>query len=158
MLHPDLWFLPKVKLSERDRLPEEPGIYYACDRSGTVRYVGMSKNLYRRWNSKGEYRHHKLNELLNLRGVDLRYRLVPEHRLEYEEAIEIHRFQPDLNRLFPDPEDHQTVRIAIEDFLNNLGQVAGWAIVAFLILQMSGVPLAQTFLNVVTERIEEARR
>lgn len=141
MLNPSLWFLPKVSLRDRASLPERPGIYYACDRGGTIRYVGMSNNLRRRWTAKGDREHHKLKELEGINGVFLKYRLVPEHRLEYEEALDIQRFQPDLNHSFPNPEAHQSVRIKVENFFVGVGGFGVAAIaVAFL---FSGFVLQQ---------------
>lgn len=157
MLNPNLWFLKSLPLRNRALLPTQSGIYYACDRRGRVRYVGMSTNLFLRWNGKGDRVHHKLRELEKIDSITLRYRLVPKHRLEYEEAIDIEYFQPDLNRSFPDPREHKTLRISLENLIDSIGIGATTAILALAILQLAGAPMLAEIAGAIHSRIEEAR-
>ena len=94
---PRIWSLPSVELADRASLPNIPAIYYATDWSGQVLYVGESKNIYLRWNSRRFGAHHKLNELSQYYGVKLRYWQRPLWRLDHDEAVEIERFDPPLN-------------------------------------------------------------
>jgi len=54
---PELSTLPNLKLSERQRLPELPAIYFAIARD-QVLYVGLATNLKNRWQN-----HHRLSQL-----------------------------------------------------------------------------------------------
>lgn len=89
----DLSTLPSLPLSDRKQLPAIPCIYFAIS-SGTVQYIGMSKNLRNRW-----VNHHRLSRLsLNsniawLKVSDIS--LMPE----IENAL-IHWFKPPLNNGF----------------------------------------------------------
>ena len=94
---PRIWSLPSVELADRASLPNIPAIYYATDWSGQVLYVGESKNIYLRWNSRRFGAHHKLNELSQYDGVKLHYNKRPLWRLDHDEAVEIERFDPPLN-------------------------------------------------------------
>lgn len=92
---------PSVPLKDKVDLPRSPGIYY-CLRGWTVLYIGLSNNLYYRWNSSQFGRHHRLDELLRIESlvgdVDLHYRLMPEWAIGFFEAVEIKRFHPRLNK------------------------------------------------------------
>jgi len=94
---PKIWTLPSVELADRASLPQISAIYYATDWSGQILYVGESKNLYLRWNSRRFGAHHKLNELSQYDGVKLHYWKRPLWRRRHDEAIEIERFDPPLN-------------------------------------------------------------
>lgn len=120
MMDPIWLFRSNLPLADLKFLPRKSGIYYAVDRWGRVRYVGLSNNLHRRWNAKADRRHHKLSTLENIGHVKLYWRLVPEYRLEFEEAIEIQRHNPDLNELFPNPEDQKNWLIELEQLTVNL--------------------------------------
>lgn len=77
---------------DRQRLPKEPGLYYVVQGRRVI-YVGLAgekrSNLYARWNS---YAPHKMQG----QGV-IHYRVMARHRLRYEEAVEIQRFNPPYN-------------------------------------------------------------
>ena len=138
MFNLSLLFLPQESIANLDRLPSRPGIYYAIDDAGDVRYIGMATDLYQRWNGEGRYRHHKRTILELMGGVTLKYRLVPEYRLRYEEAIEIRKFDPDLNEQHPDPVKHYSFRIKVDRAVGNVGVVAYSAIASLFIGQAMG--------------------
>jgi hypothetical protein len=94
-----------VPVADTRSLPRKPGIYYAV-KGGRVLYVGLTVNLYDRWNSKGDRVHHKKAKLLELGNVRLHYRICGEHRLRLEEAKDIKLFNPPLNVQRPDPKLH----------------------------------------------------
>jgi len=94
---PRIWSLPSVELADRAALPIISAIYYATDWAGQILYVGESKNLYLRWNSRRFGAHHKLNELSQYHGVKLHYWKRPLWRRRHDEAVEIERFDPPLN-------------------------------------------------------------
>lgn len=85
---------PSVSLQNRSRLPKKSGVYYAM-KFGRIRYIGLSENLHKRWNSSSP--HHKLATLEGMGGVRLYYRLLPVWSIAYYEAKEMHIFKPDLN-------------------------------------------------------------
>ena len=157
MFNPSLLFLPEVTIAHLDRLPSKSGIYYAIDDWGNVRYVGMSSNLHRRWNGEGRYRHHQKSVLETMRGVTLKYRLVAKHRLEFEEAVDIANFKPDLNKQFPDPADHHSLRIVFDDVLQGMAWMGYSAIAALIIGQAMGVPTLSNLAAAAKHHIEVKR-
>ena len=157
MFNLSLLFLPEVAIAHLDRLPSKSGIYYAIDDWGNVRYVGMSSNLHRRWNGEGRYRHHKRCALEMIGGVTLKYRLVTEHRLEFEEAIDIANFKPDLNRQFPNPADHHSFRIFFDDVLQGMAWMGYSAIAALIVGQSMGIPTLSNLAAAARHHIEAPR-
>ena len=153
MFNLSLLFMPQSSIANLDRLPSRPGIYYAIDDWGDVRYVGMAKNLRRRW--KGY--HHERDILKSIGGVTLKYRRVPEYRLRYEEAIAIAKFSPDLNVQIPNPADHYSLRIKLDCFLGNVGSVAYVAIATLVIGQAMGAPVLSNLTMTARHHIEAPR-
>lgn len=89
----DLSSLPSLPLSDRKQLPAIPCIYFAMS-SGTVQYIGMSKNLQQRWSN-----HHqlcKLSESTNIVWLEISN---PSLLPEIENAL-IQWFKPPLNKEF----------------------------------------------------------
>ena len=157
MLNLSLLFLRKESIANLDRLPSKSGIYYAIDEAGDVRYVGMAKNLHRRWNGYGQYRHHKLDALEAIGGVTLKYRLVPEYRLRFDEAIDIAKFSPDLNEQFPDPAKHYSFRIKVDRVVGTVGSVAYVAISSLVLGQAMGIPALSNLAAAARDHIEVKR-
>lgn len=103
---------PSVPFSELQKLPKEPGIYYAVS-GWEIHYIGLSNSLHRRWNAIGDRVHHKKAILTQYGGVKIHYRLLSAHRLKYEEALEIDRFCPRLNVVRPIAANHLNWRIRL---------------------------------------------
>lgn len=156
MANLSLLFMSQLSIANLDRLPSKSGIYYAIDSWGEVRYVGMATDLHQRWNGHGRYRHHKRDALEAIGGVTLKYRMVPEYRLRYEEAIAIAKFSPDLNVQIPNPENHYSLRIKLDCFLGNVGSVAYVAIATLVIGQAMGVPTLSNLTTAARHHIEAA--
>ena len=154
MLNLSLLFLRKESIANLDRLPSKPGIYYAIDEAGNVRYIGMATDLYQRWNGEGRYRHHKRTILELIGGVALKYQLVPEYRLRYEEAIAIAKFNPDLNGQHPDPVKHYSLRIKVDRVVGNVGSVVYSAIASLVIGQAMGIPALSNLATAARDHIE----
>ena len=157
MANLSLLFLRKESIANLDRLPSKSGIYYAIDDAGDVRYIGMATDLYQRWNGKGRYRHEKRGVLELIGGVTLKYRLVPEYRLRYEESVEIRKFDPDLNEQHPDPVKHYSFRIKLDRVVGNVGVVAYSAIAALFIGQAMGIPALSNLAAAARDHIEVKR-
>ena len=92
---------PSVPLKDKDQLPREAGLYF-CVRGWQVMYIGKSTNLNYRWNSWQYGEHHKFEELREIEeaigDVDIHYCILPSWRIGFDEAVEIQRFKPKLNK------------------------------------------------------------
>lgn len=130
---------PSVPLSQVSKLPKEPGIYYAVS-GWDIHYIGLSKNLHRRWNATGEQTHHKKAILTRYGGVKLHYRVLPVHEIEYVEALEIARFRPHLNIVRPIAANHLNWRIRLS---------SAWVFLAIALLGLVGLT--------IVDRVEESR-
>lgn len=128
---------PSVPLSQVSKLPKEPGIYYAVS-GWDVHYVGLSRNLYRRWNATGERTHHKKALLSRYEGVRVYYRVLPSHKIKYVEALEIARFHPHLNIVRPIAANHLNWRIRFS---------SAWVFLAIVLLGFIGLT--------IVDRVEE---
>jgi hypothetical protein len=89
--------LPSVALTDRKQLPEAPCIYFAIDAEGLVQYIGLTKNLNKRW----AYTSHNHYEALSKMGfIEIRFAQVPDAKTyevhELERAL-IRKFTPPLN-------------------------------------------------------------
>jgi hypothetical protein len=93
-------------MKDKDKLPSKPGIYWAVSQ-GKVIYVGMAKDLHSRWN--GSEPHHRYSQIARFKNPKLKFKIEPCYRLRYEEARDIQRFKPELNKQFPQPSDHYRV-------------------------------------------------
>lgn len=120
---------PSVPLSQVSKLPKKPGIYYAVS-GWDVHYVGLSRNLYRRWNATGERTHHKKAILARYDGVKLHYRVLPVYEIKYVEALEIARFYPHLNIIRPIVVNHLNWRIRFS---------SAWVFLAIALLGFVGL-------------------
>lgn len=92
-----------VPLNRTVLLPNTPGLYYlvSCKK---ILYVGLSKSLYNRWNRDGLFIHRKKAIALEVAKkcpIRIYYRTLPAAFLATEEAEEIHRFKPPLNKIQP---------------------------------------------------------
>lgn len=112
--------LPSVSMNRLNQLPKQPAVYYACAK-WRVLYVGMSGNLYLRWNSKRYGDHHQLAEIKARGGDRLHYRVMPLHWVKYFEAKEIQTLKPPLNRVYPNPMKLMTARIFVEQLGLTIG-------------------------------------
>ncbi|BAY58507.1 XRE family transcriptional regulator [Leptolyngbya boryana NIES-2135] len=95
------FFRPSVALRNKNRLPAQPGVYYAIQWWNPFKpiYIGVSSNIQARWNSRRWGEHHKFAELSRRFGVRLHYRVTSsESQALRIEAIEIRRYRPELNR------------------------------------------------------------
>jgi hypothetical protein len=118
---------PSVPLRDKMQLPRLSGVYY-CLRGWQVLYIGKSTNMYQRWNSFQYGEHHKLEELMKIEetlgDIDIHYCLMPVWLIGFDEAIEINRFKPKLNKKIESIWDNlnlQVIRIlAIKGFVEFL--------------------------------------
>lgn len=92
---------PSVPLKDRNQLPRDSGIYY-CLRGWRILYIGKSSDIYQRWNSYQYGEHHKLEDLLKIEesigDIDIHYCILPKWQIGFDEAVEINRFKPRLNK------------------------------------------------------------
>ena len=90
--------LPSLPLTEKQKLPGLPAIYFALGNSDKILYIGRSKNLAARWNV-----HHRYTELKTIGNVRIAWLHCGDESLlsEIEEAL-IKYFVPPLNRT-PNP-------------------------------------------------------
>lgn len=85
--------LPSVRLSNRKRLPQRPGIYFAIDSQGIVQYIGKSENIYARWKN-----HHRTGQLEHFDSVKIAYLEFSNLEMLHElERALISWFKPPLN-------------------------------------------------------------
>ena len=86
--------LPSLPLTERQKLPKLPAVYFAIGSSGEILYIGRSRNLATRWSV-----HHRYLELKTIGNVRIAWLHCSNESLlpEIEEAL-IKHFIPPLNR------------------------------------------------------------
>lgn len=129
---PKIWLLPAVPLRDRASLPKIPAIYYAVSQ-GKVLYVGKADNLYLRWNSRRFGKHHKLEALERYPSVQLRYWQRPLWRLGHDEALEIKRLKPLLNK-----RGESTVWwISAIDWLNDSLKIGCAIVLAYIVFRLT---------------------
>jgi hypothetical protein len=87
--------LPNCKFSDRDKLPECSGIYFAIARD-RVLYVGQAKNLRNRW--QNHHRSHQLEGVNKKSEVKLFWLECHEHQLNALESEYIDYYCPTLNQ------------------------------------------------------------
>lgn len=152
MFTPKLWTYARVSFRDLDSLPDRSGIYYAVDRYGDIRYVGKAVNLCDRWR-----RHNRYEELKAIGCVELRYRFVPRYRLLYEEAIDVQKYQPDVNIQHPDPEEHKTFLIELSLIRDRIVDLAFITSIALVLAHWFGSPLptklVQLMITTVTTEV-----
>lgn len=139
-----------ISIKDLDRLPNKSGIYWAIDKHNHVRYVGQAVDLKKRWS-----RHEKHAMLVAIGCTKLRYRCVSRHWLDFEEAIDIQRFDPPANSQHPNPERKWNWRMRIDCWVENIGIVAGSFAIALLLLHIAGSSIPVRLLNAVSEKLEE---
>jgi excinuclease UvrABC nuclease subunit len=83
----------------RSQLPKEPGVYWAYS-FWRLLYVGESGNMNERFTDNYGYgSHHKTSDLKRMSCTHICYRVIKnKHRRLHEEAIEITRKRPLLNK------------------------------------------------------------
>ena len=86
--------LPSLPLTERQKLPKLPAIYFVITVDGEILYIGRSKNLAARWAV-----HHRYAELKTIANVRIGWLHYSDELLlpEIEDAL-IKYFLPPLNR------------------------------------------------------------
>lgn len=87
--------LPNCKFSDKDKLPECSGIYFAIARD-RVLYVGQAKNLRNRW--QNHHRSHQLEGVNKKCEVKLFWLECHEHQLNALESEYIEYYCPTLNQ------------------------------------------------------------
>jgi hypothetical protein len=111
------WDLPCVSMSEKFKLPDTPGVYFAV-RGRVVVYVGVSEvSLKRRWAS-----HHRTKTLEAMGGVSIAY---CEYRGEDVKDIEarlIDIFMPKLNNEPVDPIPLNSIKVELAETKAELTQ------------------------------------
>jgi len=151
---PRIWSLPSVELADRASLPKITAVYYAVDRTGQILYVGKSTNLYLRWNNRQFGAHHKLNELSQYHGVKLHYWKRPLWRLNHDEAVEMERTKPLLNR-------HAESKVwwisAIDLTIDSLKIGSAIVLTAFVAGQSLNIPALSKLATAARNHIEVKR-
>ena len=122
------------RYDQRHSLPRRPGIY-KLQRRRLFRwvniYIGLSSNIHRRWNAKGDRRHQHLGRWARGRGK-MRLVVSPcwECNLRYWEAAQIKKLRPALNEQRPEPSEHWNILVLVEQAWRGLP----WAgLVAFVL-------------------------
>lgn len=87
----DVTQLPSVALDELDQLPNESGIYFACQ-DDEVFYVGKSTNINRRWQN-----HHRHKQLSGIDSLRIAWILFDKDTLTEMERHYITMFNPPVN-------------------------------------------------------------
>ncbi|WP_448574339.1 GIY-YIG nuclease family protein [Trichothermofontia sp.] len=88
---------PSLSLNQREKLPEQPGIYVVVDTDDQVWYVGKAVNLNARWHSKSHHRYRQLSRTNNKRGYRLHWQIFTTTELSDKEQQYIDLFKPHLN-------------------------------------------------------------
>lgn len=92
--HPLLW--PSVSYGNRKNLPRVSG-FYAVSSLGWIWYIGLSNNINRRWNAKGDRRHHRTAQVIDLLFPRIHFIPWPESRLKRDERRLIDGLKPTWN-------------------------------------------------------------
>ncbi|HEY9831472.1 MAG TPA: GIY-YIG nuclease family protein [Stenomitos sp.] len=86
-----------LPLTQRDQLPNHPGIYVITDLSEQVWYVGKSANLKNRWRGKGHHRYPQLSRSNRKKSFQIYWKPFPLEHLNELEQYYINLFSPHLN-------------------------------------------------------------
>jgi hypothetical protein len=127
----DFSVLAAVPLSEKVRLPKDPGVYFVVDASNVVHYIGASTNVRRRWAS-----HHRISDFLSLDSVRILYLPIDKRFLHLAESEYIRSFLPCLNGSMP---REGATTLYESDFCSLVGSTEG------------KIPLMSEWLKVVEE-------
>ena len=84
--------LPYVCFSDLWLLPNASGIYFALNSDGDVLYIGLAKNIAKRW-----LNHHRLTDLQEFNCNRVAWQLCDEASLELSERDALLKFRPLLN-------------------------------------------------------------
>lgn len=144
-------FTKRITLDNLTDLPQKSGIYYAWQNRQVI-YVGLATNLHQRWNAQGQRQHHKLDILKRLNRestVTLTFHLVPVYRLKHEEALEIQRLDPYLNKQKPKPDNHYSLRIRVMDTATSIVSIAAIAMSTLLFIATANPKLADRLAEVL---------
>jgi excinuclease UvrABC nuclease subunit len=111
-----IFLYPSISMSERHKLPKEPGIYYL--RLGKkIEYIGQSTNLKYRWTNEGDWKHKQRIRIEQTGQYDLyrlHYRKVSKRKLDFVEYSEIELFNPPFNVKRIDPQKCINWRLKLE--------------------------------------------
>lgn len=88
---------PILPLTDRTKLPAQPGIYIVVDAEDEVWYVGLSVNIKVRWNGKSHHRYQQLSRANNKKQYKLCWQIFPISQLKEQEQKYINLFKPHLN-------------------------------------------------------------
>ncbi len=86
-----------LPLTQRDQLPNLPGIYVITDLVEQVWYVGKSANLNNRWRGKGHHRYSQLSRANKKNSFQIYWKPFPIEQLNEKEQHYISLFNPHLN-------------------------------------------------------------
>ncbi|MBD2127092.1 GIY-YIG nuclease family protein [Microcoleus sp. FACHB-1] len=85
-----------LPLTQRDQLPNHPGIYVITDFAEQVWYVGKSANLNNRWRGKGHHRYPQLSRTNKKKSFQIYWKPFPLEQLSELEQHYINLFNPHL--------------------------------------------------------------
>ena len=88
--------LSSIHLSQKERLPEHSGIYFAIDSENKLLYIGSAKNIRTRW--RGHHRYHQLKEIDRQNKIKIAWIAWNQEDLIAAENYLIKTYQPFLNR------------------------------------------------------------
>ena len=86
-----------LPLTQRDQLPNHPGIYVITDLAEQVWYVGKSANLNNRWRGKGHHRYSQLSRSNKKKFFQIYWKPFRLEQLNEKEQYYISLFNPHLN-------------------------------------------------------------
>lgn len=86
-----------LPLTQRNQLPNHPGIYVITDLTEQVWYVGKSTNLNNRWRGKGHHRYSQLSRSNNKKSFQIYWKPFPLEQINEKEQYYISLFNPHLN-------------------------------------------------------------
>ena len=86
-----------LSLTQREQLPNHPGIYVITDLAEQVWYVGKSANLNNRWRGKGHHRYSQLSRSNKKKFFQIYWKPFRIEQLNEKEQYYISLFNPHLN-------------------------------------------------------------
>lgn len=143
------WGMKSVSFNELELLPDRPGIYYVFDYHDRLLYIGKAKSLRDRWRC-----HEKLEKLLSKGFQRLAYRLVKEHWLLFDEAVDIDRFKPPFNTQQPKPDNHWNWRMRLDVAICNCEFAIKLILVIALVLHLAGSDVPTRLVQNVQRQVE----
>lgn len=130
----------EVSLTEKRLLPTECGIYFVCDETGEILYVGKSVNIRQRWGS-----HHRLHKARGIESVIIKWKYVDKGNLDKTERFYIETLLPSWNNRI-DIADSKEVPIRIDrEQYNQLAEIR----------ESDGIPIAEQVRRAIREWLDK---